>query len=196
MNELLTDTRSIDTVIRNRRSVYPKMYNDQPVTDEEIWHILENANWAPTHKKTEPWRFRVFRGKALERLGKFLADDYVRKTPTELYSERKHESMLEKPMKSSAVIGIYMQRDLQERLPEWEEMAAVAAAVQNMWLTASAMGLGSYWSTPSAFINATDFVDLEEGERCLGMFYLGRWDPQPLPGKRSPIQDKVKWIGE
>ena len=186
----------IDDVIRNRRSVYPKMYNSEPVTVEEIERILENANWAPNHKKTEPWRFRVFRGKALERLGEYLANAYVKRTPEALFSEKKYQSMLTKPTKSAAVIGIYMQRDAQERLPEWEELAAVSAAVQNMWLTASAMGIGSYWSTPSAFINAHDFVPLDEGERCLGMLYLGKWDVQPLEGKRAPIAEKVKWIEE
>ena len=190
------DLAAIDKVIRERRAVYPKMYNDQPVTDEEIMHLLENANWAPTHKKTEPWRFRVLRGNALKRLGEFLAGNYVRRTPPELYSDRKFNSMLEKPLRSSAVIAIYMKRDEADRLPEWEELAAVSAAVQNMWLTATAMGIATYWSTPRAFINAEDFVQLEEGERCLGMLYLGKWDYVPVEGKRTPVETKVQWITE
>ena len=56
--------------IRNRRSFFPKNYvPEESVSDEKIWKILEAANWAPTHGKTEPWRFVV-----IERteIGKFL----------------------------------------------------------------------------------------------------------------------------
>ena len=194
MSESNHDLKALDAIIRGRRSVYPKMYTEEPVTDDEILHILENARWAPTHKKTEPWRFRVFRGKALERLGEFFANDYVKRTPEDLYSERKHENMRTKPTRAGAVIGIYMLRDPEERLPEWEEIAAVSAAVQNMWLTAHALGIGSYWSTPSSIIHADDFVELAPGERCLGLLYLGKWEPTELPGVRQPVEDRVDWI--
>ena len=97
---------------------------------------------------------------------------------------------------SSCVIAVYMRRDPAERLPEWEEIAAVSAAVQNMWLSCTVRGIGAYWSTPSAFINAKDFFNLEEGERCLGLFYMGRWNPVELPAQRSPVADKITWVEE
>ena len=56
--------------IRHRRSIFPKNYlPEESVSEENIWKILEAANWAPTHGKTEPWRFVV-----IERseFGKFL----------------------------------------------------------------------------------------------------------------------------
>lgn len=33
--------------------------NGLRVSDGEVEQILEAANWAPTHGKTEPWRFAV-----------------------------------------------------------------------------------------------------------------------------------------
>jgi len=199
-NEMKTENEvsalTVDKLIRSRRSIYPRAYNEQEITDEEIWHVLENANWAPTHKKTEPWRFRVLRGNALERLGDFLADAYKRKTPRELFSDVKFEKMRTKTTRASCVIAIYMQRDSEERLPEWEEIAAVASAVQNMWLTCTAMGIGAYWSSPSAFINTRDFTEVEPGERCLGLFYMGKCEKVDLPGKRGSVRDKVIWITE
>lgn len=33
--------------------------NGQPVSQAEVQQLLEAANWAPTHGKTEPWRFAV-----------------------------------------------------------------------------------------------------------------------------------------
>ncbi len=184
---------AIDQIIRTRRSVYPRMYMGEPIGREEIMDILESANHAPTHKLTQPWRFRVMQGEALERLGKFLAESYRDRTPGELFSDAKYEKMQRKPVQSACVIGIYMQRDPAERLPEWEEISAVACAVQNMWLSCTARGIGAYWSTPSAFVNASEFFDLEEGERCLGLFYMGRWNPVDLPVKRDPVESKVTW---
>lgn len=192
-----SDIRSeVDTLIRNRRSIYPRAYSEETITDQEIWSILENANWAPNHKKTEPWRFRVLRGNALIRLGNFLADAYKSKTPEALFSSVKYDKMRTKTTRASCVIAIYMLRDPEERLPEWEEIAAVSAAVQNMWLTCSAMGIGAYWSSPSAFINSKDFIEVMPRERCMGLFYMGKSDHGGKPGKRGSIKDKVTWVAE
>ena len=194
--EKTTTLSAIDEVIRSRRSIYPRMYNDEEITDEEILHILENANWAPTHKRTEPWRFKVLRGDALVRLGKFLADDYKTRAPEDVFSEMKYKKMLTKPTMSSCVIAIYMFRDPEQRLPEWEEMAAVSAAVQNMWLTCASLGIGAYWSTPSAFINAENFIPVNPAEKCMGLFYMGKWDVQEMPARRGSIQHKITWVRE
>lgn len=37
--------------------------NGQRVSEEEVQQLLEAANWAPTHGKTEPWRFAVLSGR-------------------------------------------------------------------------------------------------------------------------------------
>ena len=184
----------ISALIRARRAIYPKSYREQIIPEEILLEVLENANWAPTHKMTEPWRFRVLRGKSLERLGEFLAGHYRTHTSEEAYSEQKYQKMLSNPSRAGAVIVVIMRRDPDERLPEWEEIAAVSAAVQNMWLTCTAHGIGAYWSTPSAITRPNEFLDLKEGERCLGLFYMGYHDMPELPGKRNPIEGKVEWL--
>ncbi|MEN0006773.1 MAG: nitroreductase [Bacteroidota bacterium] len=181
-------------LIRKRRSIFPPQYTDQPISDELIWEILENANWAPTHRLTEPWRFKVFQGAALERLSTYLGDWYKDHTSEAAFSERKFEKTKKKALQSSCVIAICMQRDPEERVPEWEEIAATAAAVQNMWLTCSAHGVGCYWSSPKSMAEATDFLGLQPGERCLGLLYMGYHNMPELPGKRQPIQEKVEWF--
>lgn len=47
--------------MKKRRSIMPKNYTDELIDDEEINHILECANTAPTHGKNEPWRFIVYK---------------------------------------------------------------------------------------------------------------------------------------
>lgn len=87
-----------------------------------------------------------------------------------------------------------MQRDPAERVPEWEEVAAVACAVQNLWLSCTAYGIGGYWSTPHSIIEAREFLELADGERCLGLFYLGYHQMPDLPGRRIPITQKITWM--
>lgn len=179
-------------LIKNRRSVFPAQYNDKPIAKKDIEKILEAANWAPTHKKTEPWRFKVIQGEAKAELGVFLSNTYV---DTEAHPKQmKSKKLLENPKKSAAVIAICVQRDPKESIPEWEEIASTAMAVQNMWLCCTEMGIGAYWSSPGLIKFMHQFFDMNEGERCLGFFYMGYYDDVLPEVTRNPISEKVAWL--
>ena len=186
----------LNEVIRTRRSIFPVQYIEQEIGDHIIEEILENANWAPTHKITQPWRFKVLKGDAKGRLGDFIAAKYKEDITGDKFLEKKHQKLQSNPRKAAVVILICMQRDMEERLPEWEELASVAAAVQNMWLTCHAYGIGSYWSSPAAINHINEFIDMNEGEKCLGIFYMGYYVETPLVPKRSDIDQRVEWINE
>lgn len=180
--------------IKGRRSIYPEQYLDEPIEKEIIHRLLEAANWAPTHKKTEPWRFKIFMDDALNSLSDAFAEAYTKTTPADKFSDFKMKKLTSKPTMSGAVIAICMQRDPKESLPEWEEVAAVSMAVQNMWLMASSLDLGSYWSSPGLMSEMGDFLKLAPGEKCLGFFYLGYYDTEKPKGKRGSIDDKIEWM--
>lgn len=183
----------IKDIIKNRRAVYPVQYNDEKISKEEIETILESANWAPTHRRTEPWRFKVFHGEAQKRLADFMAETY--KETTDNFSDRSYEKMKANPVKAGCVIAICMQRDPKESVPEWEEIASTAMAVQNMWLTASEMNIGTYWSSPAVKKQLGELVELAEGERCLGFFYMGKYDEDlPEGTRKTSIEEKTVWI--
>ncbi|MBC8768278.1 nitroreductase [Arenibacter sp. BSSL-BM3] len=179
-------------IIKRRRSVFPAQYNDKPISKESIEKVLEAANFAPTHKKTEPWRFRVLQGEAKEKLGLFLSLKYMETDPKP--KQFKVEKLIQNPKKAGAVIAICMQRDPQESLPEWEEVAATAMAVQNMWLCCTEMGIGSYWSSPGLIKYMHDFFELKQGEICLGFFYMGYYDEEIPEVTKGPWQEKVTWL--
>ena len=42
-------------IIKSRRTITPKNFTGESLSNDELDLILEAANWAPTHKKTEPW---------------------------------------------------------------------------------------------------------------------------------------------
>jgi len=59
------DINQFNSIVQNRRSIYPYQFiKGKAIPDPVIRQILENANRAPTHKLTQPWRFTVFSGKA------------------------------------------------------------------------------------------------------------------------------------
>ncbi len=190
------DIKELNTLIRNRRSVFPKQYINKEISDETINQILENANWAPTHKLTEPWRFKVFKGNGLQKLSNYLGDEYLKKFTGDKYSEFKHKKTIKKPLQCAAIIGICMQRDPKSSIPEWEEVSAVACAVQNMWLSCTALGIGAYWSSPGLVTGKNEIMNLDDGETCLGLFYMGYWEGETADSQRGKIEDKVQWIRE
>src|SRR5215203_4789729 len=99
----------INDVIRNRRSIFQPQFSGEKVDDNIIEIMIENANWAPTHKLTEPWRFIVFSGDGLKQLADGQAEVY--KTVTEAdgtFKENRYENLLTKPMLSSHIIAVAM----------------------------------------------------------------------------------------
>lgn len=190
------NTEELNHLIRHRRSVYPKQYNDRVVPKEIVEQLLENANWAPNHGKTEPWRFFVFTGKQLQKLGELHASLYKKTTAEEAFNEVKYQKLLQNPPKASHVIAICLKRQVGGRIPEVEEIEAVACAVQNMYLTATAYGVGCYWSSGGATYSEEfkEHFGLGTQDRLLGFFFLGYTDSEIPDSTRGPIAEKVTWV--
>ena len=66
MNEM-----ELEKIIKYRRNIKPQFFTLDVIPDQEIKDILESANWAPTHKYTEPWRFVVFSGSSRQDFANF-----------------------------------------------------------------------------------------------------------------------------
>jgi len=106
-------------------------------------------------------------------------------------------------------------------MPEWEEIAATACAVENMYLQATAIaseqtqsggsGVAVYWSSAcvresaakkdggSADVRRLLGLDPEgdNGDRCLGLFHVGMAKKEKLAqyrGKRGDVAEKATWI--
>ena len=191
------NTEMIDKVIEGRRSVYQQQYSGERVDDAIVRKILSNANWAPTHKLTEPWRFVVFTGDGLKKLASFQAELYKKVTTANAtFKEDRYQNLLTKPMLSSHIIAVGMKRDEKKSVPEIEEIGAVFCAIENMYLTATAYGVGCYLSTGGVtyFDEAKEFFGLGTEDRLLGFFNLGMPRIDVLSGKRKPIEDKVVWV--
>ncbi|UII33706.1 nitroreductase [Fulvivirga ulvae] len=187
---------AVNEIIATRRSIYTNMFSGEQVDDKIIEKMLDNANWAPTHRLTEPWRFIVFKEDGLNKLGDFQGDLYKQRYK-DSFNEETYLKLKNKPLECSHVIAIGMHRDEQQSVPEVEEVCATACAVQNMWLTASAHRVGCYWSTGGVtfYEEAKPFFGLGENDLLLGFLYIGMPKSEKWPaGKRNPVEDKVKWV--
>lgn len=191
--------KKISKIIRTRRSIYADEFVKRNIPEELLNEILTNATYAPTHKMTEPWRFIVFKDHYLEQLGSFLAeyykDFYFEKfSPEEAFE--KYNLLKKYPLNSACVIGVVMVLNRKINLPEWEEVAAVSSAVQNMALTCTAHNIGSYWSTSAGAIDYVKQFGLAENEKSLGLIYVGYYpdDLEPSKKKRTPISSKVTYF--
>ncbi|MBK8505559.1 MAG: nitroreductase [Saprospiraceae bacterium] len=173
-------------IIKTRRSVFPQVFTDQPIERNDLEAILEASNWAPTHKLTQPWRFVVIQGPAKMKLGNLLIQYHEEQTLDYQNLEKKKKKILTNTSKAGAIIAICIYRDEAKRVEEWEELAATACAVQNLWLAMTALGLGGYWSTPAAKSSLKGFLGLTEHEKCLGLFYLGHHNQPDQLANRTP----------
>ena len=193
----MLDPKNFDELVQNRRSVFPQDYTGEKVSDNVVRQIIDNARWAPTHKLTEPWRFLVFTGDGIKSLAKFQSDLYKKVTEADgTFKESNYQKLLTKPMLSSHIIAVLMQRDEKRSVPPIEEAGAVFCAIQNMYLTASAYGVGAYLSTGGItyFEEAKEFFGLEEEDRLIGFFHLGIPKRNYPPGKRKPLEEVCHWV--
>lgn len=194
----LPSIEQINQLFRARRSVFPDQFDkDKHIPEDIIWQLLENANWAPNHKQTEPWRFVIFSGEGRKKFAAFQASRY-KETAGEKFRQDKYDKLLNNPLLCSYIVAIVLKRSTTVDIPEMEEIAAVACAVENIYLSATVHGLGGYWSTGGVTYDpaARDFLNLQAGDRLLGFFYLGVVRIPSPGGKRGDIRNKTTWVRE
>jgi nitroreductase len=96
----------------------------------------------------------------------------------------------------SAVVIVAMKRDETEKIKEIEEIEAVACAIQNMSLTATAYGMSLLWSSPGFMYTADmrSFLGLGDEDLCWG--YIGYPAEEWPKSHRKPTEYHTKWITE
>jgi nitroreductase len=188
----------ITDLIKNRRTIYPEQFSDRKVHKEQLELILNNAQWAPTHGNTQPWRFKVFTEESRQMLSDFLAETYLKLTPPEAQNDLKLAKMMQRPMQASAIIAVCMERQPTEKILEIEEIEAVACAIQNMHLTCTAYGLGGFWATPKLIYSQemNQFLKIGEKDKCLGLFYIGYPAIEWPTAHRKPLEYTTEWIND
>lgn len=183
-------------IAKTRRTVKPAKMNGKLVPDDHVRQLLELADWAPTHKHTEPWRFIVYSGNKAREFVSNHAELYRKNTPVDKFKNEKYEKILGNGNNLSHLIVCIMKRDAEKRVPEIEEISATAAAIQNILLGATSLDIANFWSTGG--MTHTDamkeFLGLNVDDNVMGLIYLGYSDSN-YEGKRIiPLEEKIKWV--
>lgn len=186
---LLACTLAAMSSFRTRRTLKPAaMDAARPVEPEFLRELLTDASWAPTHGLTQPWRFDVFTGAARARLAAALQGLYDETTPAATRNEDKRAKLGQSPLQAPVVIAVTARVIPGGKISELDEICATAASVQNLLLSATDHGLGSFWATPPVAVSPAfvAWLGLDATHRSLGLVYLG-W---PAQGKPAPISTR------
>lgn len=190
----VVQNRTIFSTIKSRRTT-KRMTTELP-TRALIERILEAATYAPNHYKTEPWKFFVLTGRSRERLAEVMVDALkLRMGETE---GEKAQARLQKeynrPLQSPVIIAVAVTRPQLEWERDIENVAATAAAVQNMLLTAEDLGLATLWRTGDAVYDPAvkAWFGLQSDEHLLALVQLG-YPVTHLP-ERTPTHFSARTV--
>ena len=186
----------VTQAIQSRRSVGRVKLD--PVPRELVEKILESAVHAPNHKITEPWRFHVFTGKGRGELARARAELARILAETEGEEEELAAGRMSRERKKAfraPVVIAVISRGGRDEVETLENYAACAAAVQNMQLTAHALGLATIWRTGLQAYHPymREFFGLEAGDKIVAYLYLGYPDMEERPRRREPASSKTVW---
>lgn len=147
---------------------------------EQLEQIIRAGIRAPDHGRLRPWRFTVFEAAAREKLGDAMASCLRARVPNspQEHLDAERSKALRAP--TVVVVGAKISKG---KIPEIEQVSAVAAAAQNMLLAAHALGLGATWKTGAAAYDPTvkALCGLAPEDHIVAIVYLGTViSPGPL----------------
>jgi nitroreductase len=186
---------NIAEVIKTRRTIKPGMMNGQKIPNAQVAALLELADWAPTHAYTEPWRFVVYENP--ESFCQQHADLYKQAAEAAgNFNPATYNNLANMGANVSHVVVAYMHRSELSKIPVVEEVAAASCAIQNLLLGAASLNIGSFWSTGGATLKPVmkEYLGLGAEDQVLGLLYLGYSTAQPEGQRKTPLEEKVKWV--
>jgi nitroreductase len=187
---------TLQSIIKNRRTIGPAIMNGKIIPDEQVKQILELADWAPTHGYTEPWKYFIFTGEALKAFSKAHADIYWNTTEESQRDEIRYKKILTNTDNVSHLIVAAMRRGSNAKIPQLEEISAASASIQNLLLGATSLGIASMWNTSGMTFHPAfkEYLKLSEQDQVLGLIFLG-YTEMEMEGKRKiATEEKFIWM--
>lgn len=193
-------------VIDARRDI--RRYRPDPVPDELIKRVLTAGHHGPSVGYSQPWRFILIRDQEKRDKAALMADAQRMKHAQMLPPDRAQrlldlqlEGIREAPLgvvvacdRRTPATGVLGRATFQDA-----DMWSCACAIQNMWLTARALGLGMGWVTLFEPEELAELIGIPAGVETLGWLCLGWPDERPpAPGleragwaKRLPVDSVI-----
>jgi nicotinate-nucleotide--dimethylbenzimidazole phosphoribosyltransferase len=192
-----------------------RRFRPDPVGDDILHEVLKAGHAAPSVGHSQPWRFIVVQDPHLRASAAVMADRARLAQARQLDADSaRHLRSLQLEGIREAPVGVVVCCDRRARpagvlgratFPD-ADLWSCACAVENIWLTARAHGLGLGWVTLFDPAELSALLRLPDGVVTLGWLCLGWPDERlPAPGlerhgwsRRLPLADVVlrdRWPG-
>jgi len=202
-------------VIQDRRSV--RSFTEEPVSEKDLDLIMEAARQAPSGENAQPWRFIIVKDETMrKKMGaiagggssrRFTAE-YVTQKMQERFANLQDEEKKKKAFQklTSGQVSAFMadapvnivvcgKKDV------WDTPYDTSAAIENMLLMITALGLGACWViAPCIDIRdeerIKDLLDMPEGFKAISILSVGHQARPHKQRPRLPINELVfteKW---
>ncbi len=166
----------------------------EPAPDRvQLETLLRAAARAPDHGRLAPWRFVVLQGGSRRILGDAMAEVTRERTPEVgaevLDGERR------KAMRAPVIIAVAAATRPHPKIPEVEQLAAVAAGIENLILAAGGLGFGTMWKTGAAAYSpiVKRALGFDDADQLLGFVYLGT-AVAFAPVRTAEIDGVTRWL--
>ena len=159
-----------------------------------IEKLLAAAVQAPNHYKVRPWRFVVLTGNGLRRLGDVMAASSAERQPD--LPPEVMEKTRALPFRAPLIIAVGVDEPGEAKVKQIENIAAVAAACQNLLLAAHAAGLAVKWRTGGWAVDAKvkEFLGFSADQHLIAFLYIG-YPANPVSYEPRPsFDDRTVWI--
>ena len=203
MNEYFSRNETLK-VIQKRRSI--RMFSDEPVKEEDILTILHAANLAPSAHNQQSWGFIVLKGAKKTELANLVTDkagSFPR--PTGALLRMAARSIVSAPL----VVAVTNTGELIRRGPDLfdvekevardffrvMEIQSSAAAVENMLLAATSLGLSSVWLGILIMMqkDVLQFLNYPSGE-FMAVVPVGYAQREGMSPKKKALETSVRYL--
>lgn len=192
------------SAISNRRSI--RKYQNKPVPKQLLQQILQAGRMAPSSKNRQPWKFIVVTGKAKQEMLIEMQKGLLQEKVQPLLPNSKRylsgaEHTLQIMQQAPVIIfvinplGLPLSATLtpEERIYEICNAQSIGAAIENMCLTATHLGLGSLWICDTYFSYSQLCSWLNTPGELFGALALGYAAEQPDARPRNAFETVVEW---
>lgn len=167
----------------------------EPAPNKEDWlEILTAASRAADHGCLKTWRYRIYQGEALDKLG----ECYWRHAQMEMpeLDVAKKANFINKAHRAPAVLLVYAAIESHPKVPEIEQIMSVAAATQQILLGLAAKGYGAIWRTgPVAHSELTkSLLELNPHHQIVGFIYVGTPKNKEQKIKNVDLEGRLEWF--
>jgi nitroreductase len=215
MAETYTLAEATMKVIQDRRSI--REWTEEPVSEEDIALIMEAGRQAPSGENAQPWRFILVKDPVMRKKlaglagggsGRRFTAEYVTNQMqarfATLQDEAKKKAAFEK-LTSGQVSAFSENAPLTiivcGKKDVWDMPFDTSAAIENMLLMITALGLGACWVIAVSFDareeeRSKELLGVPEGFKVVSLISVGHLTRPHRQRPRIPINQLVfseKW---